>query len=311
MPTDPDREDAGLAPLAGAVFANSYRALHPAVASTGFRTHALRLRSLGQASFSRPAEDFLINTRYRREDRESEASIQSYFFDSGVALLSLVGLEGDAGLEQIELPEGVKLRRELGEVLSRRRSRRSFTGDSLPLAFLASIIRAGGAITASATADMTDGGEADLHFRTAPSGGGLYPIDLYLAALRIDQLESALYRYAPRFDRLVRTGDGDDVDAVVRAFAVPEEIIALSQAAAIVLLVARPWRSMRKYGDRGLRFVFIEAGAIAENIHLATVALGYGSVDCASVHEDEIHDALGIDGGDEALIHAIVLGYAD
>jgi hypothetical protein len=68
---------------------------------------------------------------------------------------------------------------------------------------------------------------------------------------------------------------------------------------------------MRKYGDRGLRFVFIEAGAIAENIHLPTVAFVYGSVDCASVHEDEIHDALGIDGGDEALIHAIVLGYAD
>ena len=65
---------------------------------------------------------------------------------------------------------------------------------------------------------------------------------------------------------------------------------------------------MRKYGDRGVRYMFIEAGAIAENIHLASGAIGIGSVDCASIHDDQMHSALGIDGESSLVVHAVVLG---
>jgi SagB-type dehydrogenase family enzyme len=80
------------------------------------------------------------------------------------------------------------------------------------------------------------------------------------------------------------------------------------EAAAICFLVARPWRSMRKYGDRGMRFVFLEAGAMAQNIALVAVALGLGSVDCGSFYDDEVHETLDIDGVYETLIHAVFLG---
>jgi SagB-type dehydrogenase family enzyme len=66
---------------------------------------------------------------------------------------------------------------------------------------------------------------------------------------------------------------------------------------------------MRKYGPRGLRYLLIEAGAITQNIHLATQALGFASVDCASVVDAEVHEVLDIDGLYEALIHTIVIGY--
>ena len=71
-----------------------------------------------------------------------------------------------------------------------------------------------------------------------------------------------------------------------------------------------PWRSMRKYGARGMRFLFLEAGAIAQNLNLACAGLGLGSLDCASLYDDEVHEALGADGLYEALLHAVIVGQA-
>ena len=81
-----------------------------------------------------------------------------------------------------------------------------------------------------------------------------------------------------------------------------------SQAAAVCLLVARPRRATRKYGDRGLRHVLLEAGAIAQQIALACVALGVGSVDSSSFYDDEVHEALSMDGESESVVHLVILG---
>jgi SagB-type dehydrogenase family enzyme len=88
----------------------------------------------------------------------------------------------------------------------------------------------------------------------------------------------------------------------------PDEQISVSRANAVFLLIGQPWKSMRKYGPRGLRLLFLEAGAISQNVHLATAALGLGSVDCASVYDDEAHEVLGLDGLHEVLLHVLILG---
>ena len=118
-----------------------------------------------------------------------------------------------------------------------------------------------------------------------------------------------LQRYRTEALAGVKTGE-DTIERLVGCFSVREEVITLQRAATVALLVARPWRSMRKYGPRGLRYALLEAGAIAQNIHLATQALGFASVDCASVVDDEVHETLGLDGLYQTLVHAIILGYA-
>ncbi|MBA3812426.1 MAG: SagB/ThcOx family dehydrogenase [Caulobacteraceae bacterium] len=144
--------------------------------------------------------------------------------------------------------------------------------------------------------------------RATASGGGLYPIDLHIAALRVEPLERGTYVYDPRRDALWRLGDGAPVDDLLSALAAPDAAIRTSQAAALLLLVARPRRATRKYGERGLRHVFIEAGAIAQQIALACAALGVGGVDSSSFYDDEVHAALDMDGEHEAVVHLIVLG---
>jgi SagB-type dehydrogenase family enzyme len=221
---------------------------------------------------------------------------------------ALVGVEDESGDPVVSLPTSVRLRREVGDTIETRRSCRLYTGDSISLAYLATLVRHAAEITAWEEVELLSGERESIGFRSAPSGGALYPIDLYCIAQRVDRLPRRVYRYSPRRDVLIEVAPADTADAILKAFAVPEDLINLLSAAAIFLLMGHPWRSLRKYGSRGGRYLFLEAGGIAENIHLSAHALGLGSVACASVYDDEIHEALKVDGIFESLLHTIVVG---
>jgi len=293
------------ATLAGALLANSYKSADPWVNSTGLRTHSLRHRTLSHSNDSRITEEFLVNTRLRPHDRETDASIQSYFLDSGLAMVGRIGESEDLEASIVALPPSIRLRRNVDEVLFGRRSRRQYTGDPIGADFVATIVRSAAGVTAEATLDLYGGGNATVRFRVAPSGGGLYPVHLYVAAVSVTDLDRRLYRYDPLRDALIGCAG---IDALLDACAVSDDLISLGRAAVVFLLVGQPWRSMRKYGPRGLRFLFLEAGAMAQNIHIATEALGLGSVDCASFFDDQVHALIRADGVHEALVHAIVVG---
>ncbi len=230
-----------------------------------------------------------------------------YLADTGQVTLALMGQEDEQ--EGIALPAGPSLKLELGSLLGKRRSVRMFTGDRIGLDYLSSILRAAAGVTAEADVSLMSGGGVKMHFRTAPSAGGLYPVDLYFAAVNVEGLAHGVYRYSSQQDRLFPVLLGKDaIDALIKTCAMPEEMISCSRSNVLLFLIAKPWKSMRKYGNRGLKFIFQEAGAISQNIHLAATALGLGSVDCASFYDSEVHQILGFDGINLSLIHAIVLG---
>jgi SagB-type dehydrogenase family enzyme len=291
-----------------AAFQNASRTLPGWLSSTGFRTAALRHDGASTWSTPRPAEDFLVNSCLRRGDPETENSIRAYFSEPAKLMLSLAGSEPPNPAHEAALPASVPLQMTLDAAIARRRTVREYTGDELPAAYLAALLRTAGGITGTAEVDVAGLGSRTLRFRAAPSAGGLYPVELWVAVLRVGGLARGIFRYSPRRDRLVAEGGAAAVDGILAAVAAPEELLAVSRAAAILLLVGRPWRSMRKYGDRGLRFLFLEAGAMAEHVNLAAAALGVGSADCASVYDDEVHRALGLDGLHETLLHAVVVG---
>jgi SagB-type dehydrogenase family enzyme len=124
----------------------------------------------------------------------------------------------------------------------------------------------------------------------------------------VDGLGRSIYAYDPRTDLLVQRGGEAAVKGVQQSFSVPEDSLPVSSAAVVFLLVGRPWRAMRKYGDRGARLMLMEAGCIAEHLNLAATSLGLASVDCSSVHDVDVHEALRIDGTHEMLLHTLVVG---
>ncbi|MCL4541045.1 MAG: SagB/ThcOx family dehydrogenase, partial [Chloroflexi bacterium] len=290
--------------LSSAVYTNGFRLVQPSLKSTGLRTSELRYDALREQQQTRIAEEFLVNSRLRRRDTEVELSIGSYFLDTTALALALQGQEGAHGTQFLSLPPVIPLRLGFGEAVRRRRSIRSFTGEALSLAYLGTLLRIAGGITGSLEANVQG---ASLALHSAPSAGGLYPIQLFIAALRIDGLNRGIYLFDPYREGVWSTGDSSNADQITTAFAPAEQANVADAVAAVVLLIGRPWRSMRKYGARGMRHLFLEAGAIAEHLNLAATALGIGSVDCSSLYDDEVHEALHLDGLYEALVHAVLI----
>ncbi len=117
-----------------------------------------------------------------------------------------------------------------------------------------------------------------------------------------------LYRYLPPEDALAFHDDDQALTRLHATFVGDEVGAEIAAAAFLILLVGRPWRSMRKYGPRGLRFVLHEAGAIAFAVHLAVTAMDLGAVDYSGFYDEEANDVLGLDGLFDLLLHAVVAG---
>jgi hypothetical protein len=100
-----DTAEGNLSPvlISNAIYANSYKSIDPAMESTGFRTCGLRYRNLSFSHDPRPGEEFLLNSRVVRDDRESALSIENYFVDSSVAMLSLLGQQSLNGSRAVKL----------------------------------------------------------------------------------------------------------------------------------------------------------------------------------------------------------------
>jgi SagB-type dehydrogenase family enzyme len=279
---------------------------------TGFRTHRFRLEN--RSSGCDPAEQFLIASRLRRWDRATAQSIGSYFTDDITVLRSLLDREPAPEPEtpKVALPRPAPLRAGLSDVAMRRRSVRQFRGTPVTLADLGTILRHCVSVTATGETDLAvaDDGLAFVttEFRATASAGGLYPVEVWVAAPRVRGLAPGIYRYLAPEDALAFHDDTESLDALRATLADDGSGVDIDSAAFLALLVARPWRSMRKYGPRGLRFVLHETGAISHGMHLAITAMDIGSVDYSGFHDEESNNVLGLDGIFAALMHVIVAG---
>jgi SagB-type dehydrogenase family enzyme len=83
----------------------------------------------------------------------------------------------------------------------------------------------------------------------------------------------------------------------------------VSQASLVVIMVAVFARTCRKYGERGYRFVLLDCGHVAQNLHLVATAIGLGSVGIGGFLDDELNDVLDLDGVGEAVVHTIAVGW--
>jgi len=142
-------------------------------------------------------------------------------------------------------------------------------------------------------------------FRTAPSAGALYPVETYIVANSIEGIEPGVYHYGVEKHELALLRAGDFKLEAARA--------ALDQQMAMRANVVLAWtavfqRAKWKYRQRAYRYVYLDAGHIAQNVALAAVALGLGSCQIAAIYDDEANALLGVDGIEESTIYMTVVG---
>ena len=194
--------------------------------------------------------------------------------------------------ERIDLPEprhrGTLT---LEEALLSRRSVRSFKKVSLSLESVAQLLWAGGGKNVDGISGPS---------RTAPSAGGIYPIEIYLVAGEVNGLSKGIYRYSWRDHTLILVKKGDKRLDLARA-ALFQNFI--SQAPATIVLTGQFRKTERKYGMRGIeRYVPMDAGHTAENICLQAIALDLGVVTVGAFNDEAVKGVLGLENEDPLYI---------
>jgi len=201
-------------------------------------------------------------------------------------------------LRKIQLPEPIDVRRDLLEVIRKRESRRNFASH-ITLEELSTLLKYSCGIVRETKHKKS---------RAYASAGARYPLETYiLTAVGNNELDSGIYHYNVKehsislINKTIFSGDMlDELFLVKNA----------SKASVFVITTAVFQRTINKYGNRGYRFILLEAGEINQNLSLIAEAI---SLSCCSVgalgdSDAKLDEMLDIDGTTESFIHAASIG---
>jgi len=175
----------------------------------------------------------------------------------------------------------------LEQTIAVRRSRRSFLSKALTLEQIGQLAWA------------AQGQDAKSRYRTVPSAGATYPLELFVVT------EEGLFHYLLAKHALEKLTD-QDLRCALAAAAWGQEFI---EAAPLTLVFAAEFvRTTGRYGRRGVRYVYMEAGHAVQNVHLQAESLGLGSVAVGAFDDASVSKVLSLPKHLEP-IYMVVVGY--
>lgn len=246
------------------------------------------------------SELFHENTKQHRSDARFIERILAATFDPGVQSIMAPTHKRYAGAKRLALPERFpKSKLAFDDAVLGRRSVREFGKAPLSLAAVAKLLHFSYGVTGE-----LDAGAHRQSLRAAPSGGALYPLEIYLLARKVRGLAPGIYHYSPIGNRLEQISEDDPFPQLIRAAHAEE----LRDAAIALALTGVSIKNRVKYGERGYRFMLIEAGHLAQNFLLAATALGLASYTIGGFVDDELDALLRIDGFEETSLYVLAAG---
>lgn len=175
----------------------------------------------------------------------------------------------------------------LEKTISLRRSRRKFLPQSLTLEQIGQLCWA------------AQGQEHGSRYRTAPSAGATYPLELFVMS------NEGLFHYLPAGHTLQKISD-QDLRTELSTAALGQGFI--EDAAVTLVFAAEFARTTNHYGKRGMRYVYMEAGHAAQNVHLQAESLGLGSVAVGAFDDNSVSEVLTLPENLEP-IYMVTVGY--
>lgn len=175
----------------------------------------------------------------------------------------------------------------LEQAITKRRSRRKFVSKALTLEQIGQLCWA------------AQGRETHSRYRNAPSAGATYPLELLVVTC------DGLFQYLPAKHSLERLNN-QDLRTELTMAAWGQKFI---EAAPLTLVFAAQFsRTTGRYGRRGVRYVYMEAGHAAQNVHLQAEALGLGSVAVGAFDDTSVSKVLSLPDFLEPL-YMVTVGY--
>ncbi|MDD2902381.1 MAG: SagB/ThcOx family dehydrogenase [Syntrophales bacterium] len=231
---------------------------------------------------------YLHETRYRRD----ELGARGPAYPAAPRFKEYADAPRRLILDPAPSPAGA----DLWACLRERRSLRKYRDRHLSLEELTALVWA--------TQGVTQASHPYL-LRTAPSAGALYPVETYLAVHRVSGVDPGIWHLNIIDFALELLTPGDCRRPLVEA--------CLSQQFMGTAAVAFIWtgilnRAMVKYRERAIRYLFLDAGHICQNLMLAATALGLGCCPVGAFFDGEVEQLIQVDGQEEVALYLAAVG---
>ena len=238
-------------------------------------------------------QDFVHLTRYIYE-RESDQSLGLTRPEAvKVRAGELVALPA---IGRIELPEIT-----LHKAIEQRRSLRKYSANPLNMEELSFLLWA-----SSWARDFRSNERMEITLRNVPSAGARHPLETYLDIRRVQGIKPGLYYYHPIKHCLVLIDATEEKATKIYEGCMRQDM--LQTAAVNIILTAVPYRTAWRYGQRGYRYLYLDAGHVGQNIHLAAEAIDSGACMIGAYLDEAMNEALGVDGAEEFVIYVASVG---
>lgn len=202
------------------------------------------------------------------------------------------------GRRKISLPKPMaESGADVFRVIASRRSRRRYSRSPITLAELSTILY----YTVGVTGRAWWGGPK----RVYPSAGALQPVEAYLSASKVEELEPGIYHYNPGGHYLEELKLGD-YSRILEDIALGQEHLGEAPLNIILTIVYK--RTASKYGLRAYRYAHLDAGFAGENIYITVEALNLATVAVGAFYDEELCKLLEIDCEEEIPVLIFPIG---
>ena len=212
-----------------------------------------------------------------------------------------IELPVDGSQELIDLPSGKDLqigKIDFANLVEKRKSLRKYADAPVTLEELAYLLWG-----TQGVKTVTD---RPVSFRTVPSAGSRHPFETYLLVNTITGLTPGLYRYLALSHQLVRMDGFDGIREDLTSACLKQKHV--FNSAVTFTWVAIPERTTWRYGNRGFRYIHLDAGHVCQNLYLLAESIDCGVCAIAAFDDDLANNALHLDGENEFVIYLASLG---
>lgn len=186
----------------------------------------------------------------------------------------------------------------LRQAIAQRRSLRDYSGQPLSLDELAYLLWAAQGVKRVTSRPAT--------LRTVPSAGARHAFETYLLVNRVEELAPGLYRYLALEHALIAVDLSAEIkEKITRACRGQSHV---RDSAVTVIWMAVAERMLYRYGERGYRYLHLDAGHACQNLYLAAENIGCGACAIAAFDDDLFDATLKLDGDEQFVIYAASLG---
>ena len=147
---------------------------------------------------------------------------------------------------------------------------------------------------------------AQATLRTVSSAGARHAIETYLLVNRVHELPPGLYRYRALEHQLQEFTLFEGIADQVQEACLKQGHI--TGSAVTFIWSATVYRMTWRYGERGFRYLFLDAGHVCQNLYLGAESMGYGVCAIAAFDDDRMNELLYLDGKDEFVLYLATCG---